>query len=163
VSPVVDPRPFPCHRPCCSPDGFPAMVVARFWGYVQRGGEQDCWLWTAGSSCGYGAFSPHHGHTVRAHRFAYELLIGPIPDGLVIDHLCRVKRCVNPAHLEPVTFGENVMRGETLSSTNAAKTHCNSGHALDEANTYVWRGWRRCRLCNAASVRRSASRKRAVA
>lgn len=94
-----------------APYGRPA--VERFWEKVDRRGPADCWLWTATRTAkdGHGRFYPITGKGVLAHRFAYELLVGPIPDGLVIDHLCRVRLCVNPAHLEPVTAEENTRRG----------------------------------------------------
>lgn len=107
----------------------------RFWAKVDR--TADCWLWTA--SCqpsGYGQFRVPGG-TLLAHRVAYELAVGPIPAGLHLDHLCRVRRCVNPAHLEPVTNQENARRGDSPQTVNANKTHCRHGHAYDAGNTYV--------------------------
>jgi len=90
-----------------------------------------------------------------AHRFGYELLVGPIPTGLTLDHLCRVRTCVNPAHLEPVSIGENVLRGDTRPAANLKKTHCPRGHAYDAANTYIARGGERhCRTCNTAKSQR---------
>src|SRR6266496_2265386 len=91
-------------------------LVTRFWAKVDRsGGSRACWLWTGKTGRdGYGRIGLGGRGAlvrVRAHRFAYELLIGPIPDGLQIDHLCRVRHCVNPAHLEPVTQRENILRG----------------------------------------------------
>lgn len=85
--------------------------MERFWSKVDASG--DCWEWTAGvNNRGYGYFHVAVGQSpVGAHRFAYEQLVGPIPDGLVIDHLCRNPPCVNPDHLEPVRFRENLMRG----------------------------------------------------
>lgn len=81
---------------------------ARFWSKVDKG--DDCWVWTGWTDRdGYGALDVG-GKFTRAHRFAYEELVGPIPEGLTIDHLCRVKHCVNPAHLEPVTAEENTRR-----------------------------------------------------
>lgn len=91
------------------PDTRKPDAVARFWSKVDKrpGG---CWLWTGTMlRSGYGQFRLGLGH-VRAHRFAYELLVGPIPEGLTLDHLCRVTACVNPLHLEPVTLSENVKR-----------------------------------------------------
>lgn len=117
--------------------------------------EQDCWLWTgSGTVGGYPSFWSGE-RFVLAHRWSYEHFIGAIPDGLVLDHLCRVKRCVNPAHLDPVTQRENVMRSIGPTSINAAKTHCPRGHPYDEANTYVYPrdGSRRCRTCIRAHYR----------
>jgi hypothetical protein len=93
-----------------------------------------------------------------AHRFAYESVHGPITPGLVIDHLCRVRLCVNPAHLEPVTPGENSRRGYAwlLNRRNhqTVKTHCPAGHAYRGANLYVSpRGDRRCRTCHRERMR----------
>jgi len=85
---------------------------ARFWSKVVRHGPTECWPWVGTISGGYGVFrlgNRFAGNT-GAHRFAYEMLRGPIPKGLHIDHLCQNKRCVNPAHLEPVTLAENVRR-----------------------------------------------------
>lgn len=125
----------------------------RFWAKVRK--TESCWLWASTiNSSGYGAFSADS-TDVLAHRFAYELLVGPIPAGLVLDHLCRVRHCVNPAHLEPVTVVENLRRGESFSAQNAAKTHCPAGHPYDAGNTIVRRGRRECRACVAArSLRR---------
>lgn len=71
---------------------------------------ESCWLWERGTNGGYGMYW-FRGRNIAAHRFAYEALVGPIPEGLELDHTCRVKRCVNPAHLEPVTHRENILRG----------------------------------------------------
>lgn len=112
----------------------------RLWAKVDKSG--DCWRWT-------GLFDRHgygrHWHTDqgdrRAHRLAYELVKGPIPDGLTIDHLCRNTWCVNPDHLEPVTIGENVRR-------RPKPDECPQGHAYDERNTHVRsNGKRECRTC----------------
>jgi hypothetical protein len=86
-----------------------------------------------------------------AHTYAYEWLRGPVPDGLVLDHLCTNPWCVRPSHLEAVTQRENLMRGETIAAVNTQKTHCPRGHPFDEANTYVRPGGRDrgCRACRA--------------
>lgn len=88
---------------------------------------------------------------VYAHRIAYQLLVGPIPEGMQLDHLCRNRRCVNPDHLEPVTHAENVRRGLSGAYLRA-RTHCPKGHPYDQANTYVSNsGSRNCRACHSAS------------
>jgi hypothetical protein len=115
----------------------------RFWAKVRK--TETCWLWTATlNNQGYGEF----GSLGLAHRFAYELLVGPIPEGLTLDHLCRQPACVRPDHLEPVTHRENVRRGEGWSGRNARKTHCPQGHAYDEANTRWYHNQRNCRACD---------------
>ena len=116
----------------------------RFWARVDKSGT--CWKWQGSSSQGYGSFSAD-GRTVRAHRYAYELTVGPIPHGLVLDHLCRVRSCVNPAHLEPVTNVENVLRGAGWAGTNSRKTHCVHGHEYTPENTVPIADGRRCRTC----------------
>jgi hypothetical protein len=86
---------------------------------------------------------------VGAHRWSYEALVGPIPPGLEIDHLCRVRNCVNPSHLEPVTKAVNILRGESMSARHARQTHCKSGHPFDAENTRMTTdGQRRCRTCD---------------
>lgn len=88
----------------------------RFWAKVDRRSDAECWLWLAATAgAGYGQFGAN-GKSVRAHRYAYEALVGPIPDGLEIDHLCNIRLCVNPGHMEPVTHAENVRRGLRLNT-----------------------------------------------
>ncbi len=108
-----------------------------------------CWdyMGTKGNN-GYGCLW-HDGHSTFAHRFAYQLFVGPIPEGLEIDHLCRNRKCVNPDHLETVTKKENLLRGIGFGAINARKTHCPNGHAYDTSNTrYDYRGYRYCRACS---------------
>jgi hypothetical protein len=122
----------------------------RFWAKVDRLGDDECWPWLAAvhGRGGYGVIcSGKRGHKVMAHRVAYELLVGPIPEGLVIDHLCENPLCVNPAHMEPVQNGVNVVRGHSPTALNARKTHCLRGHLLDERNTYRPGNHRYCRTC----------------
>jgi HNH endonuclease len=119
--------------------------MERFWNKVDKSG--DCWLWTGYvTPQGYGMFRLN-GLASRAHRVAYELVNGPIPEGLVVDHLCRVRHCVNPSHLEPIVFHENIIRG-TQGEWAKAKTHCPSGHEYTPENTRIdERGSRQCRKC----------------
>lgn len=86
-----------------------------------------------------------------AHRVAYKILVGPISRGLVIDHLCRNKLCVNPDHLEPVTQSVNVQRGALKYVKRTLKTHCKRDHLLDEENVYLHQGKRHCRACRKAA------------
>lgn len=124
----------------------------RFWARVQK--TDTCWLWTGGRMGNYGSATVD-GSTIRAHRYAYLTLVGPIPEGLVLDHLCRVTLCVNPAHLEPVTDRVNTRRGISQPADNARKTHCKQGHPFDVANTNVDpRGNRVCRACAREKSRR---------
>jgi hypothetical protein len=89
-----------------------------------------------------------------AHRFSYEAYVGPIGAGLHIDHLCRVRSCVNPKHLEPVTQRVNTLRGEGRAALQLRVTHCPRGHEYTPDNIYLWRGHRACRTCVLARGRR---------
>lgn len=115
-----------------------------------------CWQWTAAlNSKGYGSFNIDKVGK-STHRVVYELLVGPIPDGLQLDHLCRNKRCCNPAHLDPVTAAENARR-----RPDVHKTHCVHGHELTPENTVVkarpnGRSIRNCRTCGNAQRRKAA-------
>jgi hypothetical protein len=126
--------------------GAPALAK-RFFDKVEML-PGDCWIWKGSvQSHGYGQFRIN-GRREMAHRFAYKMLLGPIPEGLQLDHLCRVRRCVHPLHLEPVTNRENLLRGDTIPAKLAAKTHCLNGHPFDEENTLrTPNGGRRCREC----------------
>lgn len=101
-----------------------------------------CWEWTAYiSERGYAKFSfPHNGYKTRpgnAHRYSYEKYIGKLRKGMTIDHLCRNRKCVNPKHLEQVSWQENLLRGEGIPAINAKKTHCKRGHEFTKANTRI--------------------------
>lgn len=132
------------------------MLPERFWKKVEKGGPVSpacpdlgpCWVWTAALVDGYAVF--HVGEKLRAaHQLTFEEERGPVPEGLELDHLCRVRRCVNPAHLDPVTHAVNLGRGE-----RARRSHCVNGHPFDAANTRFRRssstrstGGRECRAC----------------
>lgn len=121
-----------------------------YWAKVVPEPNSGCWIWIgACSPNGYPQFwiSPR---LAQAHRVAYEALVGPIATGAQIDHLCRTRCCVNPAHLESVTQRENILRGTAPAARNAVMTHCKHGHAFTEENTRLYRGRRRCRACNKA-------------
>jgi len=121
------------------------------------------WLWTANTDKdGYAIFGIS-GKNGKAHRISYAHYVGEIPDGFQIDHLCRIKNCVNPEHLEAVTPRENTMRGNTAARWNAEKTHCVRGHPFDEENTVPQPGGRSCRECGRARSREWYHRNKSVA
>lgn len=111
--------------------------------------DKGCWIWTgAQNGQGYGVMQLD-GSARRVHRLSYEWFVGPIAEGLVLDHLCRVRSCANPDHLEPVTTQENSARGQ------AARTECSNGHTYTDDNT-TWRLIRVCKTCRASTRRKTS-------
>lgn len=132
-----------------------ATPLQHLMAFVSPEPNSGCWLWM-GTACplGYGRLgfydkSISKTRKTLAHRLAYQLIVGDIPEGLELDHKCRVPSCVNPQHLEPVTHRENLRRGVQIAgSLQKAKTHCPQGHEYSPQNTMNRkRGWRHCRTC----------------
>lgn len=125
----------------------------RFWSKVIPAGALECWTWGASlNDGGYGQIYVHEvRRPVRAHRVAWELLRGKIPTGLVVDHLCRNRPCVNPWHMELVTNEVNIARGDFHKVYPALKTHCPSQHPYTGDNVRITKsGYRVCRTCERA-------------
>lgn len=135
----------------------------RFMSFVAQEPNTGCWLWAgSGDKGGYGGFrrsSDNGGKWERAHRVSYRLFVGPIPEGKILDHLCRVRCCVNPNHLEPVTYQENAQRGET-GINKASATHCPNGHPYYGDNLYLSpNGKRGCKKCRTLAAQKHREKK----
>lgn len=140
------------------PKGLRQPALERFLAFIEI--TDDCWLWMgARQPTGYGVFRVN-GKSVRVHRWSYENFVGPIPDDLVIDHLCRVRHCVRPEHLEVVTRAENLHR-----VVHEIKAHCKNGHPLGEGDYYCYppKNQRMCKRCRADLQRQYRARKRLTA
>ncbi|MDQ3295105.1 MAG: HNH endonuclease [Myxococcota bacterium] len=136
-----------------------ARLPDHFWSKCTPEPNSGCWLWVAADTKGYGRFSIRRA-SVYAHRHAFSVLVGEIPDGLELDHRCRTPLCCNPDHLEPVTHQVNCARSPTIGRTKIAPSHCSAGHPYDDANTIYRRSrvGRVCRQCSRASwARRKAA------
>jgi hypothetical protein len=122
--------------------------------------SKGCWEWSRPTDKGYGRFWIK-GKNGLAHRIAYEIAYGPIPNDLHIDHLCRNRSCVRPDHLEPVTLAENVLRGYGISAQNKRKSHCLRGHELAADNLWInpKTKSRSCKACQNQRLREWRKRK----
>lgn len=139
-------------------------LIARFEASYEPLPWSGCWIWDGQiAKNGYGRIQARYGRGGQdyAHRVSYRLFVGEIPEGLELDHKCRVRCCVNPAHLEPVTSAENTRRGlggKLAAERHAARTHCANGHPRNETNTLVTVGRggytvRICRVCHRARAK----------
>jgi len=127
-------------------------LLERLWEKVEKSPEAEgCWLWLgATNNMGYGQIGIGGEKTVLVHRVSYEALVGPIPEGKVLDHLCRTTNCINPDHLEPVVQRENILRGKTVIAAKVAQEFCIRGHPLsgDNLDPYALQhGHRECKIC----------------
>jgi hypothetical protein len=127
----------------------------RFWEKVDKHGTRGCWEWIGARSKRYGKFDDK-----LAHRVSYELSVGPIPENMTIDHLCRNIFCVNPEHLEVVTQKENVLRGYSPSANHARQRLCLRGHRFDVIRYNKGKPVRRCRKCERINSKAYNDRKK---
>lgn len=145
-------------------DLIEALALRRFEKAISKAPD-GCWHWTGAIDRrdGYGHFYPGRGATIAAHRFAYECARGPVPDGKVIDHVCRCRHCVNPEHLRAVDNVTNVMCGIGVTAVNARKETCKHGHPLEGDNLYIRpNGERDCKECRRSANRRRKSKMRSA-
>ena len=140
-----------------------SAIYVRFAAKINKNGPNGCWIWTGfADKAGYARLRGSGGRyaeVLYAHRYSYERFVGPIPDGLTIDHLCRVRRCVNPVHLEAVTHRENMLRGESPAAKAVRRGTCPSGHAYVQLSN----GARRCYICDSAKARARYAARRTTA
>lgn len=141
------------------PGSKPRPLADRLWAKTAFGDWLDCWRWQGHiAPTGYGTIGAggKYGDKLLVHRVSYELLVGPIPEGLEIDHLCRNRACLNPLHLEAVTPRENVRRGALV----ALKTHCAQGHPWTTENVVRRKRYRTCRICERTRNAEARARRR---
>lgn len=123
-------------------------TIAEFLKRLIKGTEEECWNWSGDKATnGYSRLRDSSGKKVGAHRLSYTIFKGEIPEALEIDHLCRNRWCLNPAHLEAVTTKTNVLRGIGPAAFNSHKTHCIRGHPLSGGNLILKNNKRNCRIC----------------
>ena len=143
------------------------IEAERFWPRVQKDPLTGCWNWTGGlTKAGYANMAhPKNGRwgNILVHRWSHERFVGAIPNGLLLDHKCRNRRCVNPDHLEAVTQEENNLRGNGWSGRNARKMHCPKGHPYTADNLLQMKKGRKCRICHAERERQRYRQKRLLA
>lgn len=143
---------------------FTQPELDRFWERVEVHQPAGCWQWRGQvrKSDGYAVAHFHRLGTFQAYRVSYSLLIGPIPEGMTLDHLCRNRSCVNPDHLQVIDSVTNALRGYGTSAMNKRRTHCIYGHPFTPENTYVTPGRHRMRTCRICAKRRSAATTRKI-
>ena len=137
--------------------GLPERIEAKIIPEPNSG----CWLWLGGlrdKRDGYGGVG-YDGKIWRTHKLVYTLLRHEVPPTTALDHKCRNRICCNPDHLEPVTWKENIHRGEGVAAGNRLKTHCRRGHPYEGSNLYVWNNQRYCVICSNGHKQRSARKK----
>ncbi|SRR6266566_1827343 len=132
-------------------DHLSTAELSRIFGKIEINAETQCWLWMGNKPSGYGHVKLR-GETVKVHRLMYAWLVGPLPRGLKIrqvDHLCKIKHCCNPVHLEKVTPRINTLRSNAIQAVNFRKTECGRGHSLSGGSLRIDpRGYRQCRTCD---------------
>jgi hypothetical protein len=145
-------------RRVCSRECRPSLE-ARLWAQIERGGRDECWPWLGGvTSTGRGQIRLGDETRCPVHVAVYELLVGPIPAGHEIHHECEMAICCNPAHMRLLTKAAHT-RITDGGAFNRTKTTCPEGHLYDEANTYIHRGRRGCKVCRQAAVLRYRKRR----
>jgi len=141
--------------------GFSTFTIGeRLNKYISKN-DNGCWIWNGvRQKSGHGRICINY-KQMGTHRLVYEIYKGKIPEGLVLDHLCKTPSCVNPEHLEPVTQRINLLRGDTVSAKNSIKTHCKNGHEFIGENLRINnRGERCCKICHRNSDNESRKRKK---
>ena len=133
-------------------------AIERLMRHVEQVTESGCWIWIGSIDRNGYASVWFNRHSRKAHRVMRELLLGPIPPGLTLDHLCRVRCCVNPYHTEAVTNQINILRGVGITAQNAMKTHCKRGHEFNEDTIIYKKLGRSCRICQRGYQRKSRNR-----